>query len=72
MSSMRRLLAPCAFCLLALLTEATAKLQEELRVGIFSESEPGGIPSGWETLRFPSVREETVLLSVSRRRGGSS
>ncbi len=57
---MRRLLAPCVFCVLALLTEATAKPQEELRVGIFSESEPGEIPSGWETLRFPSVREETV------------
>ena len=44
---------------MVLLTVAAAESGANPRVGVFSDLEPGGIPEGWEPMRFPKIRQGT-------------
>ena len=57
--TVRRFLAVCSVCAVAVPTVPSATPAEEVAVGAFSDLEPGDVPAGWEPLRFPSIDEET-------------
>ena len=59
MSSMRRLLALCLLHVMVPLIVVATGTEDELRVGVFSDLEPGGIPEGWKPMRFSNVPRET-------------
>lgn len=56
---MTRLLALCFVLTLLVLTVSGAAPAEDVAVATFSALEPGGIPAGWKSLRFPSVDQAT-------------
>ena len=56
----------CAAIVVLLATIAAAQPSSRLLVGPFSFLQPGGMPVGWEALRFPSVTAETDYELVSR------
>ena len=78
----RRFLALCSVCAVALLTVVLAQAGEKVSVGVFSDLEPGDLPAGWEPLRFPSIDEDTdyvlweeegrVVLRADSRRSASA
>ena len=66
----------------ASLSQIAAEPPGDLGVGIFSDLEPGGLPTGWTPLRFPGIGRDTeyalaetdgrVVLRAQSRRSASA
>jgi len=78
----RRFLAGRFAFAAALLSMPLAQTSGQVAVGLFSDMEPGDVPSGWDPLRFPSIEEDTdyvlseeegrVALRADSRRSASA